>query len=157
MRNWEKPRLFFISHGEIEKLSRQVSVGRIKRKQRCLFAKGNGRAQRQQQWHYASAGHAQGHAGTHPVALTEQEAVSPESSVLLYTCCTEPQGGHEPCGIFFFNLCFKDHAFLMCMCVCERETCFSSMPSTALSFNFSCWLKVWFHSGGKKKANKSTH
>lgn len=44
MRNWEKPRLFFISHEEIEKLSSQISVGRIKRKLRCLFAEGNGRS-----------------------------------------------------------------------------------------------------------------
>lgn len=33
---------------------------------------------------------------------------------------TEPQGGHEPCRIFYFNFCFKDHVFF-CVCVCVRE------------------------------------
>lgn len=96
---------FSSSHEEIKKLSRQISVGRIKRKQRCLFTEGNGRAQRLQQQHYLNTGHAQGCARTLILLPWWSRKLSTSSPPSCQCpCYTEPQGVHEPHGIFYFIL-----------------------------------------------------
>lgn len=55
----------------------------------------------------------------------------------------------------FFILFFFSEPLLLhqrsCISHCVCENCFSSMPSAAVLFSFSCWLEVWFHSREKIK------